>query len=136
MTAPEPSPFCSMHPEGSTQGCGPCRDARMRREGWLAAQPEMHVTQVNHFETLGIDEIVEATAAMLRGAIVPRPKPSPLGELLIGRVGDDHRVDLPRVLALIDDGFMFSSAARTLTARLRSLADEIDAQVRALDGGA
>ena len=36
----EPSPFCSKHPIGTEEKCGPCGGARKRNEAWLKVQME------------------------------------------------------------------------------------------------
>ena len=38
--AAEPSPFCSKHPTGTEEPCGPCGTANRRHRAWLAAAPE------------------------------------------------------------------------------------------------
>lgn len=35
-----PSQFCSKHPTGTEDNCGPCGTARRRYDAWLAAKPE------------------------------------------------------------------------------------------------
>lgn len=37
---PEPSPFCSKHPGGTSRKCGPCGTARRAHDQWLTAQVE------------------------------------------------------------------------------------------------
>lgn len=43
---PEPSPFCSRHPIGTEDKCGPCGGARKRHEVWVKAQVEEEELEV------------------------------------------------------------------------------------------
>lgn len=48
----EPSPFCSKHPDGTEEPCGPCGTANRRHKAWLAAKPAREAAKRKHAAAL------------------------------------------------------------------------------------
>lgn len=55
-----------------------------------------------------------------------------MSALIVGMIGRGYRVDMDRLTSLIDDGYITSASAETVSARLRALANQIDSEVLAL----
>jgi hypothetical protein len=48
----EPSPFCSKHPDGTEEPCGPCGTANRRHKAWVATKPAREAAKRKHADTL------------------------------------------------------------------------------------